>query len=100
MVKHIVCWNMTDTNGRTKFENAKLAAETLLSLKDKINVIRKFEVGINDERASKDNFDVTLISEFDSFEDLDIYQKHPEHVKAAAFIKTIRITKAAVDFEV
>lgn len=99
MVKHIVCWNIKEADGRSKHENTKLAAEILLSLQDKISVIRKMEVGINDERASRDNFDVTLISEFDSFEDLDTYQKHPEHLKAAEIIKNIRIIKAAVDFE-
>jgi hypothetical protein len=100
MVKHIVCWNMKEAEGRSKSENARLAAETLLSLKDKIDVIRKIEVGINDERASKDNFDVTLLSEFDNFDDLMAYQTHPEHIKAAEIIKNIRISKAAVDFEV
>ena len=39
-------------------------------------------------------------SEFDTFEDIDIYQEHPEHKKVAAYIGKVRISRAAVDYEV
>lgn len=100
MVKHIVCWKMTDANGKSRLENAKAAAEKILKLKDKINVIKKYEIGINDERTSVDNYDLVLISEFENFEDLYKYQNHPEHVKLVEFLNDIRINKAAIDFEV
>jgi hypothetical protein len=100
MVKHIICLKLKDfAEGNSKSENAKLAAEKLLALKEKIDVIRYIEVGINDSKASQDNFDMVLITEFESFIDLDLYQKHPEHVKASEFIKKIRDTRACVDFE-
>lgn len=100
MVKHIICFKLKDfAEGNPKSENAILMAQTLLDLKSKIKEIKYIEVGINDSHAAADNFDAVLISEFESFADLEIYQKHPEHVKAADFIKKIRDTRACVDYE-
>lgn len=101
MVKHIICFKLKDfAEGNPKSVNAKLVTGTLLSLKDKIKEIKYIEVGINAPKASQDNFDMVLYSEFNSFADLEIYQKHPEHVKAADFIKKVRDTRACVDYEV
>jgi hypothetical protein len=91
---------MNEANGKTRIENARSAAKIISALKDKIDVIKKYEIGINNERASKENYDLILISEFENFEDLEKYQTHPEHIKVVEFLKTIRIKKAAVDFEV
>ena len=100
MVKHIICFKLKDfAEGNPKSENARLIKEKLLALKDKIKEIKFIEVGINNPKASADNCDMVLISEFESFDDLDIYQKHPEHVKTADFIKKIRDTRTCVDFE-
>jgi hypothetical protein len=100
MIKHIICLKLKDfAEDNPKSENAKLAKEKLLALKERIDEIKYIEVGINDQKASKDNFDMVLITEFDSFNDLDVYQKHPEHVKTADFIKKIKDTRACVDFE-
>jgi hypothetical protein len=99
MVKHIICLKLKDfAEGNPKSENAKLAKEKLLALKEKIDEIKYVEVGINDPKASQDNFDMVLITEFDNFGDLDVYQKHPEHVKASEFIKKIKDIRACVDF--
>jgi hypothetical protein len=100
MVKHIICLKLKDfAEGKSKSENAKLAAEKLLALKEKIKEIKYIEVGINDSKAVPDNFDIVLITEFESFDDLNTYQKHPEHVKTADFMKKIRDARACVDFE-
>ena len=57
-------------------------------------------MGINYPNAPKTNYDLALYSEFDTFEDVDIYQEHPEHKKVAAYIGKVRISRAAVDYEV
>ena len=101
MIKHIICFKLKDSaEGNPKSVNAKLVSEKLLALKDKIKEIKRIEVGISSPQASADNFDMVLYSEFSSFADLEIYQKHPEHVKAADFIKKVRDTRACVDYEV
>lgn len=100
MVKHIICLKLKDfAEGNPKSVNAKLISEKLLALKNKIKEIKFIEVGINSPEAPVDNFDVVLYSEFSSFADLEIYQKHPEHLKPADFIKKVRETRACVDFE-
>jgi hypothetical protein len=100
MVKHILCLKLKDfAEGNSKSENAKLAKERLLALKEKIKEIKYIEVGINNPKAPQDNFDIVLITEFESFDDLDIYQEHPEHVKTSEFMKKIRDIRGCVDFE-
>jgi hypothetical protein len=43
---------------------------------------------------------VALYSEFDNEKDLEIYQKHPEHLKVAEFIAKVRERRAVVDYHV
>ncbi len=100
MIKHIVMWRLKDfAHGRSKEENAKELKNSLESLKEKIREIKYIEVGIDVNRSDA-AFDVVLYSEFDSLEDLEAYQKHPEHVKVAGFVSEIRSERAVVDYEV
>ena len=100
MVKHIVCLKFKDfAGGEKKAENITIFCKSLTEYKNSISVIKSFEIGINSPSASKQNFDVVLITEFACFEDLKIYQNHPEHLNIAGFIKEVSETRAAVDFE-
>ena len=93
MIKHIVF---------TKFENpdepAPKACEMLLALKASIPEIQTIETG-RDFKHSERSFDLALIVTFDSKEDLETYDHHPEHEKARAYIKANRTATATVDFE-
>jgi hypothetical protein len=101
MIKHIVFFGLADNaEGKTKAENALIIKSELENLKHLIPEIKKIEVGINYPNAPKTNYDIALYSEFDTFEDVDIYQEHPEHKKVAAYIGKVRISRAAVDYEV
>ncbi len=71
--------------------------ESLLSLKNKISVIKSLEVGINSEAADQSNYDIILISVFDSLADLEKYQAHPEHQKVADFVGKVRENRACID---
>ena len=100
MIKHIVMWKLKDNaRGVSKDQNAAELKSVLESLKDKISVIREIEVGI-DFNKSAAAFDVVLYSVFDSKEDLQTYQKHPDHVKVADFVNEIRDGRAVVDYEI
>ena len=79
-------------------EQAPVASEMLLALKDSIPEIRTIETG-RDFKHSERSFDLALIVTFDSKEDLEIYDRHPEHEKARAYIKAHRTATATVDFE-
>jgi putative methionine-R-sulfoxide reductase with GAF domain len=100
MVKHIVFLKLKDfAEGKSKSENAAVIAEKLMALKDKIIQIKKIEVGVNAPAASKQNFDVALITEFENFEQLEVYINHPEHLKVGDFVGRVRDIRACVDFE-
>ena len=100
MIKHIVMWKLKDTaRGVSKDKNALELKSILEDLKHKISVIKQIEVGI-DFNKSAAAFDVVLYLEFDSKEDLQTYQKHPEHVKVVDFVNEIRDERAVVDYEI
>ena len=56
-------------------------------------------MGINSKQASVQNFDIVLISEFENFNDLSIYQEHPAHKEAGSFIRKVTKDRAAIDFK-
>lgn len=72
--------------------------QDLQSLKNVIPEIKDMEIGRNSNELPT-SFDVALYSEFESKEDLEIYQKHPEHLKVAEFIRQIRTDAVVVDYE-
>ena len=101
MIKHIVFFGLSDNaEGKSKIENAKIIKLELENLINFIPEIKKIEVGINAPNAPKTNYDIALYSEFENLEALDIYQEHPEHKRIAAYIGKVRISRAAVDYEV
>jgi len=99
MVKHIVLWKLKDmAEGREKQENALILKKELESLKGKIKEIVHIEVGLN-FNVSEAAYDVALYSEFRTREDLQVYQKHPEHVKVANLVNKVREKRVVVDYE-
>ena len=99
MIKHIVMWKLEDfADGRTKNENAKIIKEKLDALVGVIPEIVELEVGI-DILGTNQSYDVVLVSEFKNLQELDIYAKHPEHVKVGEFVGKVRKDRVAVDYE-
>jgi len=99
MIRHIVMWTIKEADGRSKQQNIDLLKSKLLGLKNFIPQIKHIEVGTNSALALPDNYDITLVSDFATFPDLDIYQKHPEHLKVVELVKQIRVSRACIDFE-
>ena len=98
MVKHVVMWKLKDfAEGANKKENALKIKSSLKGLKSKIKEVKYLEVGISAGDAT-DYYDIVLISEFKDLRDLESYQKHPEHVKAAEFIGKVRLERKVVDY--
>lgn len=99
MIKHIVMWKLKETaEGRGKTENMQMMKDMLEALKDKIPEIVKLEVGFNIE-VSPLAFDLALYSEFRSEKDLEIYQNHPEHLKAKKFVGSVNEKRNVVDYK-
>ena len=100
MIKHIVFFRLADeAEGKSKLENAQIIKQGLMSLLDKVPVLKPERVGINIPNAKKTDYDICLECEFESWEDVDTYQNHPEHLKVAGYITKCRTARAAVDYE-
>ncbi len=94
MIRHIVFFKLEDNSVEEK-EAIKREIERLKNL---IDVIRYYQVGINFSKEDR-AYDLALISDFDSKDDLKIYASHPEHLKVINSLKSKNITTKVVDFE-
>ncbi len=100
MIKHVVFFRLKDNaENRTKIENALIMKRQLDALKNYIPFLKHSETGINIPNAPKTDFDVCLQCEFDSWEELNEYANHPEHLKVIEFITKIKEARSAVDYE-
>lgn len=99
MIKHIVFFGIADgVDGKSKAESAAEIKAELEGLIELVPVLRKIEVGLNAVDAPQDNFDLALYTEFDSMDDLNAYQVHPEHQRVAAMIGKVKTSRACVDY--
>jgi hypothetical protein len=93
-------WTLRDSGDpRNKLESMAELKSRLLALKQEVREVRKLEVHFNSISAPQDNFEVVLESEFDSWSDMEAYQKHPAHMAIAEYVKNIRQSRAAIDYE-
>lgn len=100
MIKHMVMWKLKDeAEGNSKVENAQIIKNSLEDLKGKINEIVNIEVGLNINKSDQ-AYDVVLYSTFNSLEDLDSYQKNPDHIKAGSFVKKVVSSRVVVDYQI
>ena len=97
MIKHIVLFQLDSeipNNVRTEVaQNFKTQIESLPGV---IPCIRHIEVGCNVNPAEQ--WDICLIGEFDSMEELNAYAIHPEHCKVAAMIRPYVKQRSCVDY--
>lgn len=100
MIKHIVMWKLKDlAENKSKNENMQIMKNMLESLVDKIAEIEKLEVGLN-IGSSEMAYDLVLYSEFKHEAALEVYQKHPEHLKVREFVGKVREKRVIVDYVV
>lgn len=98
MVGHIVMWKLKETaEGRSAAENARTMKEMLGALPGLIPVVRTLVVS-TDVFASAPETEVVLYTVFDSPEDLQTYQVHPEHKKCVAFVSAVAAERRVVDY--
>lgn len=93
MIKHIVFFKLED-NSQANKEAVKVR---IMGMKGKIDLLKHIEVGVNfspEERA----FDLALVSDFETKEDLNAYAIHPLHVEVVSFLKSIHTVTKVVDY--
>ena len=100
MIRHIVLFKLNHEDSKlNKKEVLNILKANLENLKNKIPEIKFYEVGINIV-DSPNSFDIALNSEFKSFEDIERYRIHPEHLKIVEIINTYCDKRVAVDYEI
>lgn len=99
MIGHVVMWRLkAEAAGASGDENARKLKEQLERLPPLIPEIQKLEIGIN-FKDSEAACDVVLYTLFNSVEDLEAYQVHPEHKTVVAFVQDIAAERYVVDYE-
>lgn len=100
MIKHILLLRIKDdVEGRSKAESIAQAKTLIEGMNGKIPGLIKVEVGI-DFSDSPDSADMTLYSEFESREALNVYATHPEHTAILPFIRSIISERRLIDYAV
>ena len=94
MIRHICMFRFKEDRKANAAEFIKRAE----SLKV-IPQIKRFEIVENDPRTPDDNYDLSLIFDFDSPEDLKAYQVSEPHVEFGKFVGTVRELRACIDYE-
>lgn len=98
MLRHVIMFKLKESTitpeGRKLAERLKNELE---KLKEKIDVIRHLEVGINIVSVPH-AYDLILTVDFDSLEHFQEYKIHPEHVAFIEFNKNYSVSKASVDY--
>lgn len=96
MIKHAVLFRLKES--KEKMDHCKKIKSGLLALKDTIPELMEIEVGINEN--PNEQFDISLITVFNSFDDLKTYNVHPAHVAVAKIIKPVVEQRACADFTI
>lgn len=97
MVRHVVTFQFSGSSEVRRTVAASFR-DALLALPAQIPQLKKIEVGINENPA--ENWDLVLIAEADSLEDVAIYSAHPAHVAAVALIAGHKAARACVDYTI
>lgn len=92
MFTHIVFYRLKD-----KKKDAVLLREKFLSMPGLIPYLKKVKVGI-DEIRSERSMDVCLYTEFETKSDYLSYRDHPEHLKIAEYVASVKTESYSVDF--
>ncbi len=94
MIVHIVMFQFKEENKKANIIQAKQMLENLMGA---VPSLKSIDVGVNfssEERA----MDLSIITAFESKEDLNAYAEHPEHLKVVDFIKPVVEYSKVVDY--
>jgi hypothetical protein len=96
MIKHIVFFKM---NQESKAENIVALKKALEGLVGKVPTLLDLEVGVDFNKSAAAS-DLSLYTEFNTKEDLEAYQIHPEHLHVVELVKAVTCERHVVDYEV
>ena len=98
MIRHVINWKLAATAPEERDSAFAELAEGFGSLPHVIPEIKALWIG-RDLDETEGNWDVVLIVDYATTEDLEIYQQHPEHQRVKAIVRRTTTERSAVDFE-
>ena len=98
-LRHIVSWKLSGETREERDAQAEEIFAVLWPLADLVPSVRNLSVHRN-ELFDGDNFDFTLIVDFDDADGLAEYAVHPEHVAAGVIVKQHVTDRGAIDFTI
>lgn len=96
-LRHIVNWKLSGDSREARDAQAAEIIAAMTPLTETVPSVRALSVHRN-ELFDGDNWDVTLVADFDDAEGLAAYATHPEHVAAGAVVKRHAVGRVATDF--
>jgi hypothetical protein len=98
MIRHIVLFKLKS------FDSAQRKADKLIEIKKGLEALpaiipqlKLMRVGINMNPAEQ--YDLSLLTEFDTMADLQTYAVHPDHLAVGKVIREVLESRACVDSE-
>jgi hypothetical protein len=70
----------------------------LLNMEGKVPQLQSIEVGVDVLRSER-SYDVSLLTTFNSMEDMKAYQVHPLHKEVIEYVNEIKEATVCVDYE-
>jgi len=98
MIRHIVEFRLSADDPAQRARDARGIHDRLTALLGVVPTVRTLTVA-SDLGLVSGHWDVVLVSEHETNEDLEAYQAHPAHRAAAAWISTVVSDRATVDYE-
>ncbi|MDR0270589.1 Dabb family protein [Paenibacillus sp.] len=95
MIKHIVFIKLQDRSP----EIVAKTAEVLRGMEGEIPQLLSIEVGV-DVVHSERSFDIALVTEVSSLENLQAYQVHPVHQEVIRHLNEVKELSVSVDYEI
>ena len=97
-IRHVVTWKLAAEDAAVRAEQAAEVARRLNALEGVVPQLRSISAGANVAYPDA-NWDVTLVADFASIEELEAYQVHPAHEEDVAYVRSVVASRVAVDFE-
>ncbi len=98
-IRHVVVWSLrgdNDDEKRQRFDSLKPQLEALVdSVPGVLSLSVSYSTGPN-----PNNWDMCLISDHESWEALDTYANHPDHLAVASQVTENVTARAGADFEI
>ena len=98
MIRHVAVFKLTPSDAEQRAANLAGMQERLADL---VGVVPGLRMQVEpDLGVTPGNWEVAIVTEHDDRAAFDVYQSHPAHHEASAWIDVFIADRAVVDFEI